>query len=57
VLDARIDFRHGSNGRYPSDHFPLIAKILLAPSAKSRYISAATRETNTAIGDKNRPGV
>jgi endonuclease/exonuclease/phosphatase family metal-dependent hydrolase len=34
ALQARIDRRH-VNGRYPSDHFPVIAEILLTGSAKA----------------------
>ncbi len=33
ALQAKIDRRH-VNGRYPSDHFPVIAEILLTASAK-----------------------
>lgn len=37
ALDARIDHRHDGNGRYPSDHFPVIAKILLTPVPGREY--------------------
>lgn len=39
VLDARIDHRHDGNGKYPSDHFPVIAKILMSPVSKPEYTS------------------
>ena len=34
-LDARIDARH-RNGRYPSDHFPVVAKVRLTSPLYSR---------------------
>ena len=42
VLDARIDVRH-KNGRYPSDHFPVVANIRLGGPLYSRNITAAAR--------------
>ena len=48
ALDARIDHRHDGNGRYPSDHFPLIARILLAPAAGRSFTSTAAEDTANA---------
>jgi endonuclease/exonuclease/phosphatase family metal-dependent hydrolase len=40
ALDARID-THSRNGRYPSDHFPVVANIRLSGPRYSRSITAA----------------
>jgi endonuclease/exonuclease/phosphatase family metal-dependent hydrolase len=56
ALDARIDHRHDGNGRYPSDHFPLIARIMLAPSAGRGY-AAATENIKTNSETKQLPDV
>jgi hypothetical protein len=38
ALEVEID-RHCVNNRYPSDHFPVIAKILLTESGKKIAIN------------------
>lgn len=40
ALDISIDRRHADNGRYPSDHFPVIARILLNTSSQPGYAAA-----------------
>ena len=48
TLQARIDRRH-VNGRYPSDHFPIIAEILLAAPAKGLPPIAAGTNSQQAL--------
>ena len=56
ALDARIDNRQ-VNGRYPSDHFPVIAKVLIGRSTGRKYTSATLQDTETRIPRQNLPGV
>ncbi|HPC63429.1 MAG TPA: endonuclease/exonuclease/phosphatase family protein [Anaerohalosphaeraceae bacterium] len=42
ALDVSIDRRAGENGRYPSDHFPVIARILLKPSTLPEYAALSS---------------
>jgi endonuclease/exonuclease/phosphatase family metal-dependent hydrolase len=44
-LEVKID-RRCINNRYPSDHFPVIAKILLAPSQKNIVINKTDGKGN-----------
>ncbi|MCI0499987.1 MAG: endonuclease/exonuclease/phosphatase family protein [Planctomycetales bacterium] len=39
-IDVIIDRRCAENGRYPSDHFPIVASILLNPSLRPGYAAA-----------------
>ncbi len=50
ALDVKID-RRSRNGRYPSDHFPVVASILLPSSGQQRVTAAKTDTTKSA----NRP--
>jgi endonuclease/exonuclease/phosphatase family metal-dependent hydrolase len=54
ALDARIDNRQ-VNGRYPSDHFPVIAKVQISHPTGSRYTGATSQNTGTRTS--NVPGV
>jgi len=56
ALDARID-THNRNGRYPSDHFPVVANIRLIGSGYGRKTAAAVhyppnnrQRTSTPLG-------
>lgn len=40
ALDVSIDRRAADNGRYPSDHFPVIARIQLNASSAPEYAAA-----------------
>ncbi|MEN8128064.1 MAG: endonuclease/exonuclease/phosphatase family protein [Planctomycetota bacterium] len=51
ALDAKIDHHH-VNGRYPSDHFPVIAEVLIGHPADSKYTSAALQPSNQQPGKK-----
>ena len=54
ALDARIDNRQ-VNGRYPSDHFPVIAKVQIRRSTGVRYSSTASQKSQTRTSSV--PGV
>ena len=49
ALDARID-THSRNGRYPSDHFPVVAKIRLTGAGYDRRATVAAQVPNTNSG-------
>ena len=46
ALDARID-THSRNGRYPSDHFPVVANIRLTGAGYDRRATIAAQVPNT----------
>jgi endonuclease/exonuclease/phosphatase family metal-dependent hydrolase len=56
ALDARIDHRH-VNGRYPSDHFPIIAQVLIGRISGSQYTRATLQNTPTRIVKQDLPDV
>jgi len=56
ALDARIDNRQ-VNGRYPSDHFPVIAKVLIGRSTGPKYTSITSQNSGTRIPTQDLPGV
>lgn len=56
ALDARIDNRQ-VNGRYPSDHFPVIAKILIARPNGLQYTNVTSQNAATRIPRQDPPGV
>lgn len=56
ALDARIDNRQ-VNGRYPSDHFPLIANVLIGRSPIPKYTNITPQNSGTGIPRQNLPGV
>ncbi|MHC5061561.1 MAG: endonuclease/exonuclease/phosphatase family protein [Planctomycetota bacterium] len=47
ALDVKIDHR-SFNGRYPSDHFPVVASILLPKAAKQDFTAAKADATKPA---------
>lgn len=49
ALDARIDLRHNGSGRYPSDHFPVIANIFLGPASALKYTPTPIPEKSTRL--------
>jgi endonuclease/exonuclease/phosphatase family metal-dependent hydrolase len=56
ALDARIDNRQ-VNGRYPSDHFPVIAKVHIGRSPTPDYTNITSRSTRTNIPKPGLGGV
>jgi len=56
ALDARIDNRQ-VNGRYPSDHFPLIANVLIGRSTIQKYTTIKPQTSATGMPKQDLPGV
>lgn len=50
-LETSIDQRH-FGGKYPSDHFPVISKVLIRPSSQVSYNSDGTRSTTPTAARK-----
>lgn len=44
ALNVRIDQRHAMNGRYPSDHFPVVATVRLKPVYAAVFLKDSQRE-------------
>ena len=55
-LDVKID-RRQYNGKYPSDHFPVIAKILFKDTNQITYKNPGPKTTAPAIIKPTKPGV
>jgi len=55
ALDARIDNRQ-VNGRYPSDHFPVIANVQIGRSTGPGYTNITSQNTGVRIS-RGLPGV
>lgn len=56
ALDARIDKRE-VNGRYPSDHFPVIAKVQIGPSTGPTYTRITPQNPRARASRQGMPGV
>ncbi len=56
ALDARIDNRQ-VRGRYPSDHFPVIARLQIGRPASPHYTNITSQNTGTRIPGRNLRGV